>query len=261
MPSQSIQIVKDAAELAQQAAFMIRQIILKNKEDKKGCSIVLAGGSTPEKTYGVLAEPGFILPDQWDHVSFFMGDERLVPVEDPRSNQGMVQRTLLSKIPVRASQVHLIDTSFRTALEAAHAYEECLKEVFPAEQANHYPHFDLVLLGLGDDGHTASLFPNAAALDSTTWVTASPAGVLPPPVDRITLTLPVLNAANTVLFLVAGQNKATIVPEILFVQGNSRKYPAALVGQTVGHCAWLLDQAAAANLDMDRINSLPHSKN
>ncbi len=164
-------------------------------------TLVLAGGSTPEKTYRLLAEPAQAAMVAWPKTFVFFGDERFVPPDDPRSNFGMARSALLAHVPIPAGQVFPVPTDRPTAAEAAAAYTRRLGEVFAAAPRGPPPRFDLILLGLGEDGHTASLFPGAAALAvRDTWVTWSPPGTLPPPVDRVTMTYPVLNAARQVLF-------------------------------------------------------------
>jgi ribulose-phosphate 3-epimerase len=235
---------------------------------------VLSGGSTPEKAYALLAEPQRAAALDWTKTYVFFGDERLVPPEDPRSNFGMARRTLLDRVPLPASQVFAIPTVGMTAAEAAKTYAAELARFFPEATGSSPPRFDLILLGLGEDGHTASLFPGAAALEvQNAWVAGSPPGRLPPPVDRVTLTYPVLNAARRVAMLVTGQSKAAVVRAVIegekgdsphlperpggclaqmgtvpFFHADRQRYPAAAVSLTDGTLTWLLDEAAAREL-------------
>jgi 6-phosphogluconolactonase len=156
---------------------------------------------------------------------------------------------------VPADRVYPVPVQGATADDAAAAYEETLVTVLGARDRRRPPRFDLILLGLGDDGHTASLFPHAASLSVTDrWVVASPPGTLPPPVDRITLTYPVLNAARRVIFLVSGEKKAVILQEVLEGQPRPEERPAAGVrsgatpGAVNGTVEWLVDEAAARRL-------------
>src|SRR5262249_42677564 len=161
----------------------------------------LAGGSTPEITYSLLAARGPGEGLDWLSSLLFFGDERFVPHTDPRSNYHMVQRAWLGPAQVPAERVFAIPTDTDSPAVSASQYAKTLAKQF-GTKGDELPRFDLILLGLGDDGHTASLFPGKPALHETTaWVTASPPGVLPPPVDRVTLTFPLLNAARQVMFL------------------------------------------------------------
>src|SRR5262249_17536734 len=156
-------------------------------------------------TYTLLAHPDRAGRLDWSRIWLFMGDERLVPFDDPRSNFGMARRTLVDRVPIPADHVLPIPTDFDRAEDAAAVYARTLAAFFGSCPVAPPPVLDLILLGLGDDGPTASLFPGKPALHAdAAWVAASPPGVLPPPVDRVTLTFPVLNSARQVLFLVAG---------------------------------------------------------
>lgn len=212
-------------------------------------SLCMTGGSTPEQTYEQLA--GRDLP--WDVTDFFWGDERFVSMDDPRSNFGMAQRSLLSRVPVPAGNLFPIPTDAATPAEAAELYAETIADAFAVTFSAAAPAFDLLLLGLGDDGHCASLFPGHPILHETKlWAAASPPGALPPPVERVTLTFPVLNAAGQVLFLVAGDKKAEAVADILEGGASVDKRPAAGVKPENGTLTWLLDRAAASRLEKQR---------
>ena len=236
--------------------------------------LVLSGGSTPERAYALLAQPQRAATLDWTKTYVFFGDERLVPPDDPRSNFGMVRRALLNWVRLPDAQVFAIPTAGMTAAEAAKAYTAELARIFPQASEASPPRFDLVLLGLGEDGHTASLFPGAAALEvQDAWVVGTPPGRLPPPVDRVTLTFPVFNAARQVAFLVTGQNKAAVVRAVIgeekgdsphlperpggcfaqmgtvpFFPADRQHYPAAGIKPGEGMVTWLLDEAAASEL-------------
>jgi 6-phosphogluconolactonase len=162
----------------------------------------------------------------------------------------MARRALLSNVPIPATQVLAIPTTEISTEAAADAYSRELGRVFDqASDSLPMPRFDLVLLGLGDDGHTASLFPDKPALQvHDRWVTASPPGELPPPVERITMTFPILNAARQVMFLVAGKKKADVLHAILKGVAGGAKYPAAQIAPPEGTLTWLLDAGAASRL-------------
>jgi 6-phosphogluconolactonase len=211
--------------------------------------IAVAGGSTPERTYALLADRAAGIVVDWPRTDVFFSDERFVPTDDPRSNYGMAKRCLLGRIAIPAGNVFRIPTERTTAAGAAADYAATLAQVFELPPKGPPPRFDLILLGLGDDGHTASLFPGAATLQETqAWVTSGPPGVLPPPVERITFTYPILNAARHVAFLVAGAAKAGVVREVLAGKTQPAVHPAIGVCPTDGTLTWMIDAAAAALL-------------
>lgn len=240
-----LNIVANADVLAATAAEMIITTCQQAVRERGRCTIALAGGSTPERTYKLLTEPERSARIDWSNLWVFFGDERCVPLDDPRSNFAMAQRSLL-KAPLPPAQIFPIATTGATPADAAAAYARTLAEAFPGSAP---PRFDVILLGLGDDGHTASLFPGKPALhESAAWVTWSPPGVLPPPVDRVTFTFPVLNAAREVLFLVAGANKAVPLRDILEGKAKLEQHPAAGVQPSEGTLTWLVDETAASLL-------------
>jgi 6-phosphogluconolactonase len=242
-------VVRDADALAEEAARRFGQAS-RDAIDRRGCfTVALAGGSTPEKAYRCLTEPLYRESEDWSRTYVFFGDERFVPPEDERSNYGLAERTLLRHVPIPADHVFRVDTTgLPTADDAARAYAETLRTVIGAEDIAP-PVLDLVLLGLGDDGHTASLFPGKPSLSVTdAWVVASPPGVLPPPVERVTLTFPVLNAARQVVFLITGAKKAQIVRELVAGGPKAQEYPAANVRPASGSLTYLLDADAAGLL-------------
>jgi 6-phosphogluconolactonase len=250
MSNRIIEIVADADVLARTAADRIARAARESVDRCGRFTLVLTGGSTPEKTYVCLASPERSGAVDWSRTYLFFGDERFVPPEDPASNFGMARRSLLAHVPVPAAHIFPMTTSATSAREAAEQYARDLAHFcgLPAHSSPS-PCFDLVLLGLGDDGHTASLFPGKPALnESEKWVTWSPPGRLPPPVDRITLTFPVFNAARQVLFLVSGERKADVLKEVLEEKPPRDKYPAAGVSPLSGTVTWLLDAAAASRL-------------
>ncbi len=200
-------------------------------------AVALAGGSTPQATYERLASDYADRLD-WGRVHVFFGDERTVPPDHEDSNYRMARETLLSRLAVGG--VHRMHGELPPA-EAAVSYEEELREFF--EEPDEPPSFDLILLGIGEDGHTASLFPETSALDVTDrWVVANP--VLKLETTRLTLTIPVINAAKAVTFLVAGEGKAEALREILEGDADPRAYPAKFVRPQSGDLAWMGDRAA-----------------
>jgi 6-phosphogluconolactonase len=247
-PSPDVKVYQDADALAAKAALAVARAASEAIRHRGRFTLVLAGGSTPRKAYQLLAAGEGENSIDWSRVQLFFGDERHVPHGDERSNYRMVHEALLAVAPIAGDQVLAVDTSLPTAADSARDYSEQVARFF-AQPTGTFPVFDLILLGLGDDGHTASLFPGAAALAVddriATW---SPPGVLPPPVDRITLTYPVLNSAREVLFLVAGANKADALRDVLSGHANPAQRPAAGVRVLDGRLTWLVDQAAAGKL-------------
>jgi 6-phosphogluconolactonase len=208
-------------------------------------TIALAGGSTPRNLYTLIAaNASSSLP--WEQMFFFFGDERHVPPDDAESNYRMAQETLLSKVPAPAANVFRIPSENPDAAAAADAYEQTLRKFF-ALAPGEFPRFDLILLGMGPDGHTASLFPETAALqEKSRLVVANWVEKLK--TSRITLTLPVLNAARCAVFLVSGMDKAAVLHEVLESNAPGEKYPSKLVQPGEGKLIWFVDRAAASEL-------------
>jgi 6-phosphogluconolactonase len=205
-------------------------------------SLCLAGGQTPRILYRVLAtEYRDTIP--WPRLHLFWGDERYVPPDDANSNYRLVRESLLDHVPIPKENVHPMPTDLRDPNDAAAAYEETLRERFPPP----CPRFDLVLLGMGTDGHTASLFPGSPALaERTRWVATARASVEPR--VRLTLTLPVLNRASLIFFLVTGAEKADALRRVLAGPPEASPYPAAAVRPEDGRIVWWVDEQAARSL-------------
>lgn len=239
-PNQEIRVLADLAELSRAAAEDSLRISRDAVQRRGRCAIALGGGHTPEQMYRLWAEQ-YAQQFPWENMHLFWGDERYVPREDPHSNYRMVRKALLERVSLPAANVHPMPTDFAQPDDAARAYEAELRRFFSAGE----PAFDLVFLGLGGEGHTASLFPGSPALaERERWVVAVRAPAEPP--VRLSLTLPVLNRARNVFFLVAGSGKQEIVASIRGdPESAARRYPAAMV-QPAGRVVWFLDQAAAA---------------
>ena len=208
-------------------------------------TIALSGGSTPRSLYTLIAANASAnLP--WDKIFFFWGDERHVPPTDAESNYRMAQETLLSKVPVPAGNIFRVPTEDPDASAAAAAYEQTLQEFFAVEPGK-FPRFDLILLGMGPDGHCASLFPETAALQEKSHLVVAN-WVEKFKTYRITFTLPVLNAAREVMFLVSGADKAPALHEVLEGSAPGEKYPCKLVRPSDGKLIWFVDRAAVSEL-------------
>jgi 6-phosphogluconolactonase len=233
----------EPAQLARGAAEFVLGCASQALSENNRFSLVLAGGSTPSATYRALAR---VLPrsglDQ-RKFEFYWGDERCVPPDHAQSNFGMAHQALLDVLEVAESQVYRMDCDGDPEVGAA-AYERLLRDRFPNEGA---PPFDLVLLGLGEDGHTASLFPGSASLEETRrWVAAERVKSLE--AWRMTLTPPGINGSARVAFLVQGENKADAVHQVIAGAHDPLRWPAQVIEPRQGELHWFLDEAAAAKI-------------
>lgn len=210
-------------------------------QDAAACHLVLTGGSTPRGIYSQLASQKHE-PIDWQRVHFYWGDERVVPPEHADSNFRMAKEALLDHLPIPQENIHRMRGESEPE-QAAQEYAEMLGEHF----ANTLPVFDLILLGVGGDGHTASLFPGTSAVaEKQDWVT--PVFVPKLKAWRVTLTLPVIKHAKEILFLISGSSKADIVQQILSLKKPTPQLPASLVQPESGNLIWALDEEAAALL-------------
>ena len=237
-----ITIVTDTDALANAAAdFFIAQSQASIQENGR-FAVALSGGNTPRQLYERLAKLDLASRVNWEAVHLFWGDERCVPPDHADSNYRMAMESL--RVPIPEKNIHRIQGELPPE-EAAARYENQLRDFF-----GDAPRFDLILLGLGDDGHTASLFPASPALnESTRWAVAVQHTTPPPPgVPRVTLTLPVINNAQDIIFLVAGTGKARRVAEALGKTSRPNELPAQAIRPVHGNLAWLIDKAAAALL-------------
>ena len=209
-------------------------------------SVALSGGSTPRPAYEQLATKEFAAQVDWSHVYVFWGDERCVPPDHPDSNYGMAQEALLDRVPLAPANVHRILGEMEPLQAAAH-YERTLRQFFSSAHEAEAVTFDLLLLGLGSDGHTASLFPGSDLLkEESRWVAAHYADEARG--WRISLTPPAINAARHVTFLVSGAAKAQTLRSVLTAPREPDLLPAQIVQPRSGNVLWLLDSEAAAPL-------------
>ena len=245
-PNYHLEVLDDLQAISLKAASII-SASAQTAWSKGRFSLVLAGGNTPRMLHDILcsSQHPFMGTLPWGRIHFFWGDERHVPPDHSASNFDMVMTTLLSRVPVPVENIHRMCGEM-FPIEAASRYEKHCREFFNIEGTG-FPRFDLIVLGMGSDGHTASLFPGSEALQETSrWVLG-----VPGPTDRsqrITLTPPVLNAARAVLFLVAGEDKATALREVLYGDHDPEKWPAQIVQPRPGRMIWLVDRAAAKEL-------------
>jgi 6-phosphogluconolactonase len=237
-----IQVFPDLEAVSRAAAELVVKEIREAVKDHGQFILVLSGGHTPRRLYELLSGDPFRDQISWDRVHVFWGDERCVPPDDPRSNERMAREALLNHVPIPHLQIHSVHCT-RRVREATVEYEALLRSFFK----DRVPRFDFVLLGLGEDGHTASLFPNTHVLDEhERWV----AEVYPAKQDlyRITLTTPIINQAAMVAFLVSGASKARILHEVLEGPFEPSRLPAQLIRPTSGKLLWLVDEESAALL-------------
>jgi len=238
-----IRILPNADALAKAAADHIVKLAAKAITESGRFSIALSGGSTPRTLYQLLAAEPYIKQIDWQNVHFFWGDERSVPPDDTDSCYLMARESLLNHISTPAAQIHRIHGELKPA-ESAEDYEKTLRTFFTAK----LPRFDLILLGMGDDGHTASLFPNTTALDETgKWVTSNYVTTVKQN-WRVTLTAPAINAAANIAFLVSGSGKAERLQQVLQGKYQPRELPSQLINPTEGNLIWFVDQPAAEKL-------------
>jgi 6-phosphogluconolactonase len=236
-----VKISPDNAALAQAAAQEFHRLSEAAVLERGRFCVALSGGNTPRAVYSLLASEHRQLP--WDGIHIFFGDERHVPPDDPESNFRMANESLLSKVPIPEKNVHRIRAEL-DAEAAAREYEQELREFFQLVDHD-WPRFDLIFLGLGDDGHTASLFPGSKALtNESNRVTANWVETFQ--TFRITLTYPVLNHAEEIIFLVSGASKAQILSEVL--RPGAKRYPAQGVKPENGRLLWLVDKDAGSLL-------------
>lgn len=233
MPNQ-IEILTDRAAIIARALTLVVDAYEDAIAHHGQFAIAVAGGSTPRPLYEVLAGQ----PLDWKKVHVFWGDERYVPVSDPQSNEGMTRKVWLNLVPIPPENIHPMPTDELDPAVAAQKYDRHLQEFFGIEPGV-FPKFDLILLGIGDDGHTASLFPGTAALNvSDRLITLGQKDSQP----RLTFTARLINQAEKIVFLVEGAAKANAIGAIMAESGDSSKYPARLIR---GNVTWLLDRAAA----------------
>ena len=234
----AVEVAQDATALARRAADRVETWAAAAIAERGGFSIALAGGSTPTALYRLLAAPPYRDRIDWSRWSVYIGDERACPPDDPESNYRNARETLLEHVPTPAGRIHRMEAERPDLDAAAAAYSALLETTLPTGPGG-APRLDCVLLGIGGDGHTASLFPGTPALEVTDrWATRGLATYAP--FDRITVTFPLLNGAAAVAFLVSGESKRDALAGV--VAGN---VPSARVRPTDGELRWFLDAAAA----------------
>lgn len=247
LPHAEVRVLPDIAALSRAAADEFLRAARAAIETRARFTVALSGGSTPKAIFGLLAADEVAGRNKisWDKVQVFFGDERHVPPDHPDSNYRMAGEALLSKVPIPPANVHRVRAELDAAC-AAVEYENELRSTI-GSRAGEIPRFDLIMLGMGPDGHTASLFLGSAALQERTalvsanWVEKFNS-------HRITFTYPLLNAAAEVLFVAGGADKADMLCHVLRGDPSGRSYPAQDVRPASGRLLWLVDEAAAIKL-------------
>jgi 6-phosphogluconolactonase len=247
----AIQIVADVEAISRKAAEVIMGLMAETLNTKTHFSIALSGGSTPKSLFTLLAEDVSLRTQvDWDKVHFFWGDERHIPPDHPDSNFRMANEVMLSKVEVPAENIHRVRAEEQDASKAAEEYEDELRTFFNLKPGE-LPRFDCVLLGMGPDGHTASLFPGTEALREqkrlvvSNWVEKFRT-------HRITLTAPAINNADCIIFLVSGEEKAEVLREVLEGEKNTELFPSQLIKPSHGKLLWLVAQSATTKLTVGK---------
>jgi len=242
-----LHISKDNDELSLEVAQWMVDYIDDTLKKQNRFTLVLSGGSTPHKLNTLLAASPFKEKIDWDKLHIFWGDERFVPFEDERNNARMAFDTLLNHVPIPASQIHVMKTKNIIPEVAAGEYEKIIRNYFPPTIPASFT-FDLVLLGMGDDGHTLSLFPGMHTMhEEEKWATSL--FLKQQDMFRITLTPPVVNRAARIAFLASGAGKAVALQQVIDGDFKPDLYPSQMIKPVDGELHWFVDKAAAANLE------------
>ena len=241
----SVHVSSGLRSLCEDAARRILDKALDAVAARGRFTLVLSGGSSPKHLYELLATPEWRDRLDWSKVHLFWEDDRYVPPDDPRSNYRMVREALLDKIDIPEDNIHRMRTELPRPEQTAQVYEDEIRAVLPSEDT--FPSFDFVVLGLGENGHTASLFPHRPALRERSKLVVAD---FVPEVDmhRVTMTAPLLNAARTVAFFVSGRSKADVVHQVIAGPHRPEDSPAQLIAPACGDLLWLMDAEAAAKL-------------
>lgn len=239
-----VAIYPDSNTLSHEAAQYIVRLATEAVSNRGRFTIALSGGSTPKALYTLLGNEPYRGQIDWALVEIFWSDERCVPPDSSDSNYQLAQEVLLSKVPIAANQVHRMPADQVDRDAASQEYTQEMQRVFGTDGI---PSFDLLQLGMGPEGHTASLFPHQASLHEQQRL-VMPVNVPKPPPPRLTFTPPLLNAAQHVLFLVTGSEKAAALQAVLEGSYQPEEYPAQIVRPSHGEVTWMLDTAAAGKL-------------
>ena len=237
-----LHIEKDSTEVSEILAEWITNLISASIDDHGSFTWSLSGGSSPKMFYELLAKTGYSERISWNNVHLFFGDERYVPFNDIRNNGHMVSEAMIKHVPIPADHVHYINTEMKPE-DAASSYEKLLLDFFDKTTTS----FDLTLLGLGEEGHTLSLFPDSPVIHEKSALVKA-LYLNDQEMYRITLTPPLVNRSRQIAFLVTGQNKATAMNNILRGPYNPDKFPAQIIKPSSGELHWFVDEAAVSLL-------------
>jgi len=242
-----LHILKDSTEFSTTVADWMVDHINKTLQKQDRFTLVLSGGGTPKKLNELLASDAYKNKIDWSKIHCFWGDDRFVPFNDERNNAKMAFDALLNHVPVAKEHIHVMQTENITPEDSAKAYEAILKEYFPAVDGISTT-FDLVILGMGDDGHTLSLFPSKTEVLHETKKLCTSLWLESQDMYRVTLTHPIVNQSAAVAFLVTGSNKVKALHEVLEGEYNPDLYPSQIIKPVKGELHWFLDEAAAAGI-------------
>ena len=243
-----LDIFKTPDEFNHAVAGWIVECIAETLKKQERFTWVLSGGNTPKALYQLLSDTPYREKIDWEKLHIFWGDERDVPFNDSRNNAKMAYETLLNHVPIPATQIHIMQTENISPEKSAEKYEKILREYFPTQAPDsRLPTFDLVLLGMGDDGHVLSLFPGTAVVhEEKAWVTSL--FLESQNMYRITLTKTIVNKSKHIAFLTTGANKALALKEVLEGHHNPDLYPSQEIKPENGELLWFVDEAAAVQL-------------
>jgi len=240
----TLRVFKNIDELSAAAAQLFAETAAQAIRERGRFLVALSGGNTPMALYRLLAKEPYHSSIDWSHVHVFWGDERCVPPDDPGNSYGQAKQVLLDHVSIPTDNIHRVASELGPAA-ASDDYARVLSRF--AENGLTFPRFDLVLLGMGEDGHTASLFPNSP-VEATTPTLAVTAHYQDRPANRVTLTPMVINAARQIDFLVTGAGKADTLSQVLHGDFNPLLYPAQRIRPTDGQTIWMIDQTAGSKL-------------
>jgi len=239
-----LEVYDTSHTLVEAVAVQVQQLLSRAVASRGAASLAFSGGSTPRHVYELLATDRFRTKIDWNRIHCFLGDERCVPPFHPESNFRMISDALLNKITIPDKNVHRVKTELPPE-EAAESYAEEIRNLFQLK-AGEFPEFDVLLLGMGEDGHTASLFPGTAAVNEMEKLATAVQGPNVK-IPRVSLTFPAINNAAEIIFIVSGKGKAAILQQIL--NGTAVKYPAQMVNPLKGRLTWMADRDATMHLE------------
>ncbi len=237
-----LHVCKDYDDLCEHLANWMADCTCKTLATKERFSIAFTGGNTAKRLYALLATDAYKNKIDWSRANIFIGDERFVPYNDERSNARMIRETLLNHVAVNEAHVHFMQTENMSPETSAAEYEEVLQHYF--NKGTNEPTFDIVLLGMGDDAHTLSLFPGHADAvnEQTKWCTYL--WLEQQNMYRITITAPITNAAHSIAFIVSGSGKAAALNNVMHKPYDPKKYPSQIIKPVHGELHWFVDEAA-----------------